>query len=152
MSMFKSFQTDPDHESAGVWIEYETFRVRVARSGGKNTKYNKLLNKRMKPYRRALATDSMSDKVALDILREVFAEANVTEWQSMVGDQWMDGLETPETPEDPADRTADDLLPVTFDNVLHTLVTLPDLFSDLRSQSERVALYRKDIQTAEAGN
>lgn len=151
-SMYKSFETDPTVEEVGVWIEYETFRVRVARSGGKNKRYTRLLAKRMKPYRRAVETDTMSEKVANTILREVFAEAGITEWQSLVGEEWVDGLETPDTPMEPEERTKEDLAEVTFENVDKALQDLPDLFHDLRQQSNRLALYRRDVQETESGN
>jgi len=72
---FQMFKTDPTIETTtGVILDYGDFRCRVARAGGANKRYTKLIEARMKPHSRLLAVGKMDDDVATRILVEVFSE------------------------------------------------------------------------------
>ena len=48
--MFQSYNTDKELEKQGVWYEPDPdFRVRLARSGGSNVRYKKIINTLTKP-------------------------------------------------------------------------------------------------------
>lgn len=149
MSMYKQFKTDDSLEQKGVEIDYGDFVVTIARAGGANKKFARVLEKKTKPFRRAIQTETMDPNQAEEILRETYAEAVVLNWQSKVGEDENGerilevGIEAPD---------GGDLLPLTEENVVKTLRNLPDLFIDLQQQAGKVALFRQDVLETDAGN
>lgn len=141
MSMRDLFRTDPALETKGVVIDYGSFRITLARAGGANKKFTKLLEAKTRPHRRAMQTETMQDAAAMAILREVYAEGSIMLWEnrSILGKdgewsgEWKVGIEP---------ESGDKLLPFNHDNVVKTLEDLPDLFIDLQQQSNKVSLYR----------
>ena len=149
MSMYKQFKTNPDLEVGGILLEYtdpdgEDFRVTIARAGGANKKYAKVLEARAKPYRRAIQMEMMDNQRVLLILKRVYAETVVLNWETKnADDEFVKGIENPE---------GGSLLPVTVDNVEKTFLQLNDLFLDVKEQAERSVLFRQTIQEEEAKN
>lgn len=142
MSMRSLFTTDPALETKGVRIDYGSFRITLARAGGANKKYTKLLEAKTRPHRRAMQTETMQDAAAMALLREVYAEGAIMLWENREKldkktGEWIGefkvGIE-------PAQGT--DLLPFNADNVCSTLADLPDLFADLQEQANKVSLFR----------
>jgi hypothetical protein len=141
--MYDLFKTDKGLEREGVLVEYGAFRVKIARTGGANKRYLKRLEAALKPYRRAIQTDTMSEELAGELMRRVFAETVVLDWETAVDGEWRRGIEAPDGGE---------LLPVTADNVAKTLEALPDLFTDLREQAGKVSLFRQTVIEGDSGN
>lgn len=147
MGLRKLFKTDERLESGGVWLDYGETRIKIARAGGANKKFAKVLDKKTKPYRRAIATGTMPNDKADDILCETYAESVVLDWQTKVSGEWKPGID----PED-AGLQAGDLLPVISDNVLLALKALPELYRDIQGQAQQIALFRAELDEAAAGN
>ncbi len=143
MSMYKLFKTDESLETKGIVIDYGAFRVTIARAGGKNQRYARVLEAKSKPYRRAIQTETMDPDKAQQLLLETFAEAVVLNWETKVDDQWQRGIEP---------EGGGDLLPFNAENVILTFQKLPDLFQDLHAQANKVALFREGVLEQEAGN
>ncbi|MEE8518136.1 MAG: hypothetical protein V3S98_03310, partial [Dehalococcoidia bacterium] len=93
--MYKAFKTDDLLETKGVEIDYGTHRVTIARAGGANKKYARVLEQKTKPYRRAIATETMDDARAMELLQETYAEAIILNWETKVGDKFVVGIEPP---------------------------------------------------------
>jgi len=144
MSMFSQFKTNPDLEKNGVVIDYGTFRVTIARAGGANKKFGRLLEAKTKPHKRAIQTETMDQEKSVDIMREVYADAVILNWETKINDQFVVGIEDPED----ASKT----VPFTRDNLLATFKALPDLFSDLQEQAMRAALFRDELREEDAKN
>jgi len=142
MGLYSQFQTDSDLEKTGVVIDYGSFRVLVARAGGSNTDFMRVLTAKTKPHRRAIQTDTMDPKLAQAIEREVFAETVIKDWETEVDGEWVRGIESPDG----------GLLDVTVDNLIRTLENLPDLYADLKEQANKVALFRKEELEEDAKN
>lgn len=147
MSMYKDFQTDRNMETSGIYLDYGSFRVKIARAGGANDKYRRVLEAKTKPYRRAIATDTMNEALGQRLFRESFAEAVILDWEVKVtgsdGDiMWQQGIEAPDG----------SILPFNIPNVVTTFTNLPDLFSDIREQANKVALFRAASLEEEAKN
>lgn len=141
--MYAKFATDPNLETRGVIIDYGDFRVTIARAGGTNKKFNRVLSNKTKPYERAIAQGTMDDAEALRLLQEAYAEAVVLLWEVKTGeDTWQRGIESPDG----------EILPFNSSNVLATFKALPDLFLDLQGQAQRMALFRKELLEEQAGN
>lgn len=142
MSLYSQFKTDSNLEQTGVVLDYGNFRVTIARAGGANKKFERVLDAKTKPYRRAIQTETMDNKRGLEILREVYAEAVVLDWQTKTEKGWEKGIEAEDGK----------LLPVTVENILLTFNNLPDLFQDIQEQANKAALYRQSIREAESKN
>ncbi len=142
--MYKQFQTSEAFETKGVEIDYGNFRVTIARAGGANKRFARLLEAKTKPFRRAIQTEMMDNDRAGDILMEVFAETIILNWETKVEGKFKVGIEPA-----PGEKK---LLPFTTANVLLTLRNLPNLFLDLQQQATREALFREEIIEDDAGN
>jgi len=155
MSLSKHFKTDESLEKAGIEIDYDSVKVRIARAGGANRRYAKRLEALMKPYRRAIDNGTIPDEVSQKIVRTVFAETVVLDWETKIKDAepgkdpvYKKGI----SPEDAGLEPSDTLLPVNVDNVCKVFSNLPDFFGDLRDQATSSSLFRKDISEFDQGN
>jgi hypothetical protein len=137
--LYAQFETDPEIEKTGVWIEYgensagQPIRFLIARSGGGNTEYLKQLETKAKPYRRQIQTETVERKTLEKIGLQVFCATCVKGWENV------------------EDRDGNPL-PFTQENVVKLLTDLKDLFGDLQEQSNKSALYRQMVLEADAGN
>lgn len=143
MSMYSQFKTNPDIETKGVVIDYGWGRITIARAGGANTKYKRVLAAKAKPYRRAIQTETMDEKRELEVMAETFAETVVLNWEAYVDGKFKVGIEI---------EGSDKLLPVNAKNITDTLLKLPDLFLDLAEQASKVSLFLEEIRETDAGN
>jgi len=142
MSMYKAFKTDEQLEREGIVLDYGEFRVTIARAGGANKRFERVLDLKTKPYKRAIQTETLDNKRGLEIFQEVYAEAVVLNWEVKENGEWRQGIELP-------DGTIGEF---NKDNVLMTFRNLPDLFRDIQEQAGKSALFRQSIREAEAGN
>lgn len=139
MSLYNTFETDKSLERDGIVLDYgfnskqQPVQIRIARAGGANAKFAKVIEQKMKPYKRAIANDTMDNKVAEKLLIESYADAVILGWE---------GVE---------DRQGNPL-DFTRENVVKVLTDLPDLFLDIQQQSQKSALFRAELREAEQGN
>lgn len=144
MSMYEQFKTDPELERNGVQVDYGEFRVTLARAGGANNRYQKVMEARAKPFRRAIQSNNLDNSTAQRLLREVFAETVVLNWEVKVNGKWKKGIESPDG--------GKDLLPVNAENLMLTFENLPDLFLDLQDQAASAVLFKQSLQEEAGGN
>lgn len=134
------FETDEALEQAGVKVDYGAFYFQVARAGGANTRYRDLMRQRLAPHKRAMATETMSDDLANNIMRDVFAETIVLGWGSTKhGDGKMLAR----------DGAAIDF---TTENVKALFKQLPELAADVMAQAQSMTLFRANIAEIDAKN
>lgn len=133
MNIYETFETDSKTEKDGLTIDYGSFSFKIARAGGSNKKYNKLLETLTKPFRRAIQTETMNEDKSKEILIEVYAKTVVIGW---------DGI------------TDKDNKPLVFSvkNCIQVFSDLPDLFSDIQTQANQAALFRKSIVEEDSKN
>ncbi|MGD9210528.1 MAG: hypothetical protein PVI90_07120 [Desulfobacteraceae bacterium] len=149
MSLKKQFATDKNLETKGIWVDYGDVRIRIARAGGANKKYTKRLDQLTKPVRRAIQIGSLQEERSQIILRTVFAETVVLDWQVKIGEDWKKGID----PEDAGVKAdGDKLLPVNFENIVKVFTMLPDLFFDLQQQAQNGMLFQEEINEEAAKN
>lgn len=141
--MYGQFKTDENLETKGVEIDYGTFCITLARAGGANKRYSRVLERLTKPHRRALATETMDPDRAAEILRESYAEAIVLKWETKVDGAFKPGIEA---------KSGGKLLPVNVKNIMETFANLPDLFTDIQTMANQIALFREEILEDDAGN
>lgn len=139
MSLYSQFKTDNTLERNGIVLEYgenaegKPISIRIARAGGANSHYTKLIEARVKPYRRQIQNETIERTMVEKLLREVYAEAVVLGWENVTDAQGND-------------------LPFTVQNCVKLFEDLPDLFQDIQDQSHRAALFREDILEQDAKN
>ena len=139
MSLYTQFETDREIEKTGIVLDYgfnskkQPIQIRIARAGGANERYSKLLELRTKPYRRQIQNETLENAVAEKITKEVYAQTVVLGWT---------GVE---------DRNGNEM-PFTQENCVKLFTDLPDLWSDVQSQSTRASLFRAEILEADAKN
>lgn len=139
MSLYSQFKTDGNVENEGVVLEYginkagKTISIRIARAGGANTKFAKLMEHKVKPYRRQIQNESMDPALAEKIAKEVYAETVVLGWENVEDEHGKE-------------------LEFTVENVIKLFTDLPDLYTDIQSQAQRTALFRADILEADSKN
>lgn len=150
---YGSFRSDIDAEQEGVVLDYGPFRVTIARAGGSNKAYERVLEALTKPYRRAIQLETLDAKVSEKIMKEAMAKAVILNWEVLVdadglpdadGKDWVQGLEHPDT---------GDLLPFGWENVMEVLQhkEIQNLYHDLRVQSGKEALFLQ-TRREEEGN
>ncbi len=143
MSMYELFKTDENLESGGVIIDYGDFRITIARAGGSNKTFAKVLEATTKPYRRAMQTETLDNDVANSLLHQVYAASIILNWEVKKDGKWQKGIEAPEGGKP---------LPFTKENVIKTFESLHDLFLEIQEQSNKIAIFREDILEADSGN
>lgn len=136
-SLYNTFGTDKSLEKDGIVLEYGTnaqgvpVQIRIARAGGANVKFAKVLEHKLKPYKRTL--DALDNKVAEKLLIETYADTVILSWSGV------------------QDREGNDL-EFNRDNVIKVLTDLPDLFIDIQQQSQKFALFREELRELDSGN
>jgi hypothetical protein len=142
-SGYGAFRSDTAAEQEGIELDYGPFRVTIARAGGANKSYDRILEALTKPYRRAIQLETLDQKISEQIMKEAMAKAIVLNWEVRVGtdgspdpegSDWKQGLEDPDT---------GDLLEYSWENVLKVLKhkEIQNLYNDIRIQSGKEALF-----------
>ena len=138
-SLYSQFKTDQNLETAGIVLNYgqnakgENIDIRIARAGGSNSKFSKVAEQVLKPFRRQISNESMDPAKLDELFRVIYARSVVLGW---TGVEDEDG----------------NPLPFNEANVVKLFNDLPDLFADVRAQAEKQALFRKIGLEEEAGN
>lgn len=134
------FKTDEMLEQSGIKVDYGVFYFQVARAGGANTRYRDVLRARMAPHKRAMATETMNDTLADNIVRDVFAETIVLGWGSQKHGEGK--------------MIAQDGSAIDFsaDAVKAMFKELPDLAADVMAQAQSMTLFRINIAELDAKN
>jgi len=133
MNIHSVFSTDQGLEKAGITIDYGDFQVRIARAGGANKEFSKLLDRLTKPYRRAIDTGTIDLKIAERIEHEVYARSVILGWEGVTDSKDKPIKFTPEA-------------------CMQLFEDLPDFFIDIRQQAQTVVLFRAEVQEGAAKN
>ena len=114
--LYETFKTNEELEAQkGVVLDFTHFRVTILRAGGANKKYAKALDRKTKPLRRVIQNEQLDNDTANNLLRQLYAETVVVNWETNVDGEWVQGIEGPDG----------ELLDFTRENVLMTFGNLP---------------------------
>lgn len=139
-SPFALFSTDGNVETKGIDLDYGAFYFTIARAGGANERFKKMMAAKTKPYRRLIENDTLPDDVSRSILHHVVARTVVLGWGSSVhGPGKMIGREG-------------EAIDFSAEAVEDLFAALPDLFADLWAQAQKASHFRVEDQAADAGN
>lgn len=146
-SLRKAMKTSAKLEVEGIEYELANTRVRLARAGGQNVKFNAAMSAAIEKHKRAIDLKILNDDKALAVLAEIYAEFIVLKWETNVGDEnredWREGIEQ---------EDSDDLLPVTHENVVQYFKDLPDFLLDCKRVAEDAQYYLQARVAHIAGN
>ncbi len=132
MSLYSQFKTDADREIKGILLEYgknedgTTVGIKVARAGGANKRFEKLMEGQTKPVRRQIQNETIDNEAILAICYRVWAQTVVLGWENVQDEAGKD-------------------LPFTVENCIKVFNDLPDLFLDIKEQTMRSALFRVEV-------
>jgi len=123
-SIYDAFGANESFEKDGIDLDFgPAGKFRLARAGGSNKKFAKVLEARYRPYRRQADAGTLANEVAEKLMAEAYAEAVVLGWEGVT------------------DRNGDPI-PFNKDTCIALLLELPDLFSEIREQAGQFANYR----------
>lgn len=152
MSLYSQFETDLEIEKTGIELVYnmgagKAVVFKIARAGGGNIRFQKIMAAKTKPYSRQLATETIEPATLDKIMREVYAEAVMIGWWT-ASDFGTDKEARAPFVDDKEGHPMEFSRP----NVVKLFNELPDLFMDVQSQAQKVALFRKQVLDEQAGN
>jgi len=158
MGLYDKMKTSPRLESEGIWLQIEDTRIRLARAGGKNTKFITAAEKIAREHKRSL--DLMGEEQGRKLFAKLYAEIIVLDWltKSKDGDLDEDGNKAPEDlPEDKRWKRGisgpnDELREFNVENILRTFDDLPDLLRIVKETAEDAALFRQSLLKDIEGN
>lgn len=155
MSMYEDFETSTNLEESGVWLDFPTFRVLIARAGGANKKFTKELLRLTKPFQSQIAQGNMPKERADKLVSEAYARASILDWNVLV-DEEGNPLKSPQGDEDIWARGIHardgSILDFTQENVQTTLLALPALFNQIQNHAENYTTYLDAVDEAVSGN
>lgn len=139
--LHKNFATNKDLEKTGITIQYEDpdesdvppVKIRIARAGGSNIAYDKAMDKKTRPLRRAIAANSISLHEIRRLSREVFAETVVLGWENVFDEEGEE-------------------IPFNVKNCIELFTKYPDLFTDIQQQADTAQLFRGQELEEDAKN
>lgn len=148
MSIYKLFKTSKKLEKDGVVIDYgpnedippakpgephPSMSFRLARAGGANQNFAKALEQATKPYKKMIQTGNLSNDIANKLYRDAFIAHVLLGWENVTNE-------------------AKELVAFGKDAAERLFTDLPDLFNDLKEQSQNIALYREEVLEEDLGN
>lgn len=141
MGLYDKFATSKELETKGITLDLGILRVRLARAGGSNQRYNGIMERIQKQHKRAIENDLLSNEKGRDLLYEAYAEAVVMSWETRITDEGVEPAEYKEGIEQPDGSIA----PFTKENVKETFKRLPDLFREIKDTAESMQFYRASL-------
>jgi len=133
-NIYEKFATDKKLEQSGIVLDYgDGLELRIARAGGSNVKFEKVVQQKMKKYDRLVKNDLLDPSQMREVMREVLAETVVLGWSGVT------------------DREGK-VIAFSKDACIQLFKDLPDLFDDVLDQSRKANLFKESVQEANAGN
>lgn len=138
---YGQFASDANSEKNGIWINYDLFRVLVARAGGANDQYMMAADRKHRAMRRQ---GSQGVKALQRLSRELLVEACIKGWE--VRDE--NGVFQENTIQLPSGEVVE----FTKKNVEAVLHALPNLADALNAEANNEQLFLAEELQEEAGN
>ncbi len=144
-NVYSMFKTDHEAEAKGIVLDYDQFRVTIARAGGANRDFKRVLEESSRPHQKLIQNDQFTNEQADALLKTVYARTVVRNWEVKVEDGWEQGIPDPDT---------GDLMPFSWENVLKIFQApeLNDLYTDIRDSAQKATLFRAALREEAAKN
>jgi len=131
MSLYKQFENNEKVENEGIWIDYPenedgtTPAFKISRMYKGNKKYSKTLNKAIKPHKRAIQLETLSEKASTKLMLGVFVNSIVLDWRNVQNEEG-------------------ETMQFSKENAVKLFEDLPELYDDLEENSKKLGLFRSD--------
>ena len=167
MSMYDDFETSPELEAAGVWLDRAEYRIQIAHAGGTNSEFVKAFERATKPHRNAMSRGKMNEAVAEKILIECYAKHVIKDWNVLLVERDKDGqaiLDERKKTKPVFDKDGNlqwqrgihardgTVLKYSVDTVSVVLKNLPKLFSEIRNIAEEYSNYLESVREEDSKN
>lgn len=139
MSLRAQFKTDAALEQGGIEFRTGPATFQLARSGGANVKYIRMMERLCKPYRKQIAAKTLEESISQCIVQQVFACTIVLGWEGVTFD-------------DLGDDGNEELAQFSEENCKLLFMNLPELFIDIQEVAGERAAYLEEIMEGAAGN
>lgn len=140
---YAKYHIDPEVKKQGVVYVDEDLRITVTYAGTENSRYEKMLKLKLKPYETQIRNDSLPDSEFQKILSEVYAETVVLDWKVKNDDgEFVTGIYS-ETGE---------ILEFNKDNVRMAFGLSQRLFEDIIKVATNFNLFRQGIKEDDLKN
>lgn len=117
-SVYSMFKTDKEAEKNGIIVDYgEMGRFKIARIGGANSAFARMMKAKIKRYKYQIDTDTLPEEVDAQISTEVFVKCVLLGWEGVTDEDGNEILYTEE-------------------NALKMMSDLPDLRKDLSAVAQ----------------
>lgn len=134
MNLYQTFKATAELEKQGIDLHLgDDVSIRLARAGGSNARFGKLLGDKLKPYRRQIDNGTMDDAVASKIMAEVYAETVILGWSGVTDE-------------------AGNPLEFNKPNCVKLFTDLPDLFRIVQEEAGRLSNFRAEERESDAKN
>lgn len=146
-SIYSHFKTDKSKEREGEWVEYRGgVQLLIARSGGANSRFSHVFERRSEPHQRKLRTgEKLGEETASRLLAETYAETVVLGWRTR-------DLETNVIENDIVYGEDGEPIRYSFEAVVKLLTDLPDFFAQVREDAGNFATFKQIQREADAKN
>jgi hypothetical protein len=143
------FKTESDLEIGGVWQDYGDFRIKLARAGGRNTPYSKLLTKFVE---RLQNKKRNSPEEGVRIMAEVFARGVIKGMEMKTEDgAWVSGMHLEVHDPELGEKVLKVVEP-SVENLMQMLIDLPDFADELRTIANEGNTFKKALEEDMSGN
>jgi len=140
---YDKYKLDPEIKKQGIWYEDEDVRILATFAGTENSRYDKMLKLRLKPYETRIRNDNFSDKAFHEVLAEVYAETVILGWESKNdAGEFVSGIYNEEG----------EILPFSKENVAMGFKLGDRLFTDVIKLATNFNLFRRGQQEEDAKN
>lgn len=158
MGLYDKMKTSPRLENEGIWLQIDDTRIRLARAGGKNTKYIAAAEKIAREHKRSI--DLLGEEQSRKLFANLYSELIVLDWLVKAEDGDLD--EDGDTAADDLPKTERwkrgisgpnaEIMEFKRENVLKVFDDIPDLLRLIKETAEDPSLYRQSILKDVEGN
>lgn len=157
MGLYESMQTSPRLETEGIWLDLNHTRIRLARAGGKNTKFIAAAEKIAREHKRAL--NQFTEAAGRKLFSKLYAEVVVLDWLTRTEEGDLNEFAEIVTNEPPEarfkrgiSRPGGKIVDFNVENVMETFEDIPDLLPMLKETAEDASLFRQELLKDIEGN
>lgn len=147
-SLYEIFATDAKAEKAGKWVDVGSASFLLARAGGSNTRFQKAMAAVLRPHQRRIQLGMMEPDEATALAIGPFVDHVLLNWRGLRPIKRDEAGQIMRDPETKAILLGDEI-PYSKDAARKLLTDLPDIFTTLQEEAQRVSNFApEDIETA----
>jgi hypothetical protein len=147
-SIYEIFATDAEVEKKGKWVDVGPANFLLARAGGSNTRFQKAMAAVLRPHQRRMQLGMMEPDEATKLAVGPFVDHVLLDWKGVRPIKRDEAGQIMRDPETRAILVGDEI-PYAKETAKKLLLEVPDLFTTLQEEAQRVSNYSpEDIEAA----